>query len=158
MRFSTNEDIEAPVGFCFEQLSDFDALERIAMRRGAEVARLDPSETPAVGATWDIRFVLRGRKRRLMTRLVEHDPPNLIRFEARSDTFEGGLRAELIALSRQRTRIGIVLDLKPRTIPARLLIQSARLTRNRLDRRYKKRVAAFLAEIEMRHQRACGAV
>lgn len=126
------------------------------MRRGAEVARLDPSETPTVGATWDIRFVLRGRKRRLMTRLAEYDAPDLLRFEARSDAFEGGLKVELLALSRRRTRIGVTLDLKPRTIPARLLIQSARLTRNRLDRRYKKRVAAFMAEIEMRHQRACG--
>ena len=57
MKFVAHEDVEAPIDFVFEQMSDFPALERSALRRGAEVQRVDtvPDKTP--GMAWDVAFV-----------------------------------------------------------------------------------------------------
>ena len=41
MRFTTKQDIEAPLDFVYNTMIDFEAWERSAMRRGAEVERTD---------------------------------------------------------------------------------------------------------------------
>lgn len=38
MKFSTRKDIEAPLKFVFNRISDFAAIERQIMRRGVELA------------------------------------------------------------------------------------------------------------------------
>ena len=40
MKFSTKEDIDAPIDAVFDMLCEFDQFERAAMRRGAEVLSL----------------------------------------------------------------------------------------------------------------------
>jgi len=52
MKFSTREDVEAPVDYVFGQISDFGAFERQALRRGADVRRLD-SGPFVTGSAWD---------------------------------------------------------------------------------------------------------
>ena len=41
MKFSTREDIEAPVDHVFAEVSDFAGFERRALRHGADITRLD---------------------------------------------------------------------------------------------------------------------
>ena len=41
MRFTTKQDIEAPLDFVYRTMTDFEGWERAAMRRGAEVERTD---------------------------------------------------------------------------------------------------------------------
>ncbi len=156
MRFSTHSDMEIPIEQAFARLADFDAIERMALRRGADVTRLAAAGLVTAGTTWDTRLVLRGRKRRVMTKLIEFARPNLMQFEARSGAFEADFRVEFMALSRTRTRVGVTLDVRARTLTARLMMQSARLAKNRLNRRFKKRVAAYLLDMEKRHWRVTG--
>jgi ABC-type siderophore export system fused ATPase/permease subunit len=42
------------------------------------------------------------------------------------------------------------LEMKPKTLAARLLVQSLKLARNKLNRRYRKRVAEFVDLLENR--------
>ena len=60
---------------------------------------------------------------------------------------------DLVALSQQRTRMAIVLNLKPKTLSARLLIQSMKLAKANLTKRFKLKVAAYAKSLEDRHRR-----
>ena len=83
MKFSTKEDIEAPIEAVFEMLCDFESVERAAMRRGAEVQRSDTKTAIGVGMSWRGAFNLRGKRRQVDIEMVTFDKPNEMVFECR---------------------------------------------------------------------------
>ena len=156
MKLSTREDIESPAGTVFAAASDFAAFERTALRRGAEVARADLSAPPGPGTAWSIRFPLRGRMRRIVCTLDHFDPPNALSCRIDGSGFGGVMTVNLVALSRGRTRLAVQLEILPRTIAARLLIQTARLNRGAYTRRFVERVQKFAADVELREAQRRG--
>ena len=150
MKFSAKEDIEAPIEQVFTLVSDFEALERAALRRGAEVQRTDSLPRPAVGMTWAASFMMRGRQRNMEVELVAYDPPQSMLFHSTAQGSEADMAFELVALSRGRTRLSLDLELKPRTLSARLLVQSLKLTRSNLNKRFHLRVADYARDLELR--------
>lgn len=153
MKFSTKEDIEAPVDAVFDMLCDFESFERSAMRRGADVQRLDRLTAPGVGMTWHAVFQLRGKRRELELEMVTFERPNEIVLESTSPGLIGQMRFELMALSRARTRIAVELEVKPLNLSARLLVQSMKLAKGSLTRKYKQRVGEYAKGMEERYSR-----
>ena len=154
MKFTAKEDIEAPIDFVFEQMSDFDAMQRAAIRRGATVQRKSgAAQQPGVGMAWHVAFDLRGRRREADVELVEYDPPNGTRFEAKSQGLDASCWIELIPLSPHRTRMKLHLELKPQTLSARLLVQSLKLAKGNLTKRVEGRVADYARTVEDRNRR-----
>jgi hypothetical protein len=153
MKFSTKEDIEAPLEQVFAQISDFEALERAALRRGAEVQRTDSLRKPGVGMRWTAAFMARGRQRQLDILMRSYDPPHGMAFDSVAQGLHSDLRIDLVALSRGRTRLSVDLELKPRSISARLLVQSLKLARTNLNKKFHLRMADFARELEERLRR-----
>ena len=153
MKFSSKEDVEAPIEAVFAMLSEFETFERSAIRRGAEVIRVGDHHAPHVGQAWDARFQMRGRERQTRVTLVRYDPPSGMDFESESDGLTTLLEVELIALSQKRTRISVSFEVKPKTLSARLLVQSMRLAKAKLTKSFKLRVADYARDIEDRHRR-----
>ncbi|MGC1495477.1 MAG: SRPBCC family protein [Sulfitobacter sp.] len=153
MKFATKEDIEAPIEAVFEMLCDFEGFERSAMRRGAEVQRVDNLTTPGVGMTWNAVFEMRGKRRELQVEMVTFDKPNDIILESTSPGLLGKMSFELMALSRSRTRIIVELEVKPLTLSARLLVQSMKLAKASLTRKYKLRVGEYAKGMEERYSK-----
>jgi len=150
MKFSTREDIAAPIDEVFAAVSDFDAFERSALRRGAEVSRADQLTAPAIGMTWQSRFSYRGRSRDVTAVLTDFDAPELLAVSSHSAGLNGVFKVELLQLSMRQTRIAVALELSPNTITARLFLQSLRLAKSSLTRRFKKSVHAFAQDLESR--------
>lgn len=153
MKFSAREDIEAPIDYVFDQVTDFQSFERSALRRGAEVQRVDQLDAPGVGMAWDIAFRLRGKLRELKMELTSLDAPNGLVLSSRSPAMGGDMVIDLVALSRARTRMSVDLELRPKNLSSRLLVQSLKLARSTLTDRYKLRVAGFARELEDRFKR-----
>jgi hypothetical protein len=153
MKFSTNEDIDAPIDAVFEMLSDFETFERAAIRRGAEVQRLDDMSVPGKGMRWAAVFDLRGKRRELELEMVTYDRPNEIVLESTSPGMLGQMSFDLISLSRSRTRVKVELEVKPLNLSARLLVQSLKLAKKSLTQRYKLRVAEYAKSMEDRYAR-----
>lgn len=152
MKFSTREDIEAPIAYVFDRVSDFTAFERRALRQGAEVSRRahGPYHT---GDTWDIAFKFRGRDRKVEARLTRFEPPNELEIESDSDGLNGVTQVALVALSPARTRVLVTCDLRAKTLTARLLLQSLKLAKTKISKRFNARVQDYAEDIEDRFRR-----
>ncbi|MEB8387989.1 SRPBCC family protein [Rhodobacteraceae bacterium KMM 6894] len=153
MKFSTREDIEAPIEYVFSQVSDFPGLERSALRRGAEVQRVDDIDGTGPGMIWDTAFELRGKRRKAQIELVEIDPPHTMRFVSRATSIHGEMSVDLVAMSRGRTRLTLEGELTPQTLAARLIMQSLKLAKSSVTKRFEVRVASFASELEDRYAR-----
>lgn len=154
MKFSSHEDIEAPIDFVFDAVTDFSGFERMALRRGAQLRRLDTLAQPGPGMSWDVIFAFRGKTRRLIADIVDYAPPERVEFAGVSPSFELSVLISTLALSRRRTRMTMALVVRPRSLGARLMVQSARLGRGGLARKYAERLRLFSAEIEARAAQA----
>ncbi|PRY93681.1 hypothetical protein BCF33_2563 [Hasllibacter halocynthiae] len=151
MKLSNREDVEAPIGFVWRDLADFAAHERAILRRGADIERLDDGGEAAPGAAWRITYEFRGRPRETRLRLVDMDPPHALRFVSGTGGVSGDVGVDLVELSPRRTRIVLGIELRPTTIPGRILVQSLRLAKQQLNRRLGERMRGYAQDLSRRH-------
>ena len=147
MKFSAREDIEAPIDHVFARVTDFAGFERQIMRRGADVRRIDAGQPVQAGSSWDVAFSYRGRERRVLATVARLDPPTTIAIDMAASGLDGVTLIDLVALSPQRTRLSVSIELSARTLSARLLLQSLKLAKSNLTSRFKARVADLAKDI-----------
>lgn len=153
MKFSTKEDVDAPIDAVFDMMCDFEMFERAAMRRGAEVQRIDTKPEAGVGVAWRAAFSMRGKRRQVEVEVITFEKPSEMVMECRSDGLLCLMTVELVALSKSRTRIGVSFDIKPLNLSARLLVQSLKLGKTALTKKYKLRVAEYAKSLEDRYKK-----
>lgn len=147
MKLSTREDIEAPIGKVYEAVTNFDSFERQMLRRGIDVTRDENCPPPNIGARWRAQVKWRKRRHEVEAELVSVDPCDGYAIESRGAGIVCLAVVDLVPLSKGRTRLLVSVDLKPTTLSSRLFIQTLKLTKGSLTRRFKKRVAKFSESI-----------
>lgn len=147
MKFSTRQDTDLPADALFDAVSDFGRMERILVRRGANVRRLDPAQEPGAGMAWDVAFDLRGKRREVRLDVVQFDRPEKIVMRGMSDPLELTLDMTVIALTRTKSRLIFELNVKPRNMRARLMLQTAKLGKSQLDKKFAQRVGEFVSDL-----------
>lgn len=152
MKLTTRQDIEAPLEHVWSQITNFQHFEKMAMQRGADVERVDKSRENGPGTAWRIGFSYRGKARRLTLRLVDLAANSYADYALDSPSLQGTARFELLSLAPRRTRMAVVLDVRPKTLAARLVIQSLRLAKRRVQRRFDAKGAKLAQMIEERLQ------
>jgi hypothetical protein len=158
MKLSTRDDIEAPLDFVFAELSDFEGWETAALRRGADVVRADARRGSGVGMGWKVQFVYRGKPRAMTIHLTDLAAPTRLAFQGEATTVEGGMTIELVELSARRTRVVVGTEVKPRTLAARLVLQSLKLAKGKVQKKFDTRVAQLCRDIENRYRARTGRV
>jgi uncharacterized protein YndB with AHSA1/START domain len=153
MKLTTRQDIEAPLDVVYARLTDFENFERMAMRRGAEIERTDRLKKPDVGMAWRIRFTFRGKARSVAVRFADAEPGSHLAWAFESPNVDGTLKIELVSLSARRTRMTMTSEVRPKSLAARLVLQSLRLAKGRIQRKFDV-VAGKLANRIEEHYRA----
>ncbi|MEM9852339.1 MAG: SRPBCC family protein [Pseudomonadota bacterium] len=154
MQFTSTQDINAPLDYVFQQLTDFDAYESFALRRGAQVQRKDNIPSKGIGLTWNVVGEFRGKVRDVDIQVVEYRPDNILKFMITSKGIDAAADFEAMALTRKQSRIKSTLNVTPKTISARLVLQSAKLAKQSLNRRYNNRFATFSNYIENNYNKS----
>ncbi|MFT7057545.1 MAG: carbon monoxide dehydrogenase subunit G [Pseudorhodobacter sp.] len=152
MKFTTKEDIEAPLAFVYSAISDFNYWERAAMRRGADVNRTDRLHKAGAGMGWKIDFQYRGKLRNLEVNLLEMIDEQRLAFSMLGKPANGTLSIDMAEMGPKRTRIRIAAEVKPNTLAARVFIQSLRLAKAKVNRKFELRFAQVAADIEDRYR------
>ncbi|MEL6913838.1 MAG: SRPBCC family protein [Pseudomonadota bacterium] len=156
MKISSREDVSLPIAAMFLAVSDFGAFERRVLRRGAEVSRTDPPSGPGKGSTWEAQFQFRGRERDLTARVTEYDAPSQITVASRSGGLRGEFTVSLVALTPKKTRMIVGLELSPTNLSARLFVQSLKLAKSTISRRFEAAVEDYARGLERSHDGAEG--
>ncbi|MEF9604662.1 hypothetical protein O4J55_20955 [Paracoccus sp. PXZ] len=147
MKFSTRRDIDLAAEGLFRTASNFDAIERLLVRRGATVRRLDDLDAPGVGMRWLIGFDWRGRHREVTAEVAQLDAPEVVVIKGSSDQFDLIIRMTVVALTRAKSRLIFETEAHPRSMKARLMLQTAKLGKAQLDRKFARRVGDFIAQL-----------
>lgn len=150
MRLSTKEDVEAPIDFVWNLLSDFVIWEHAAQRRGVEVQRLEGTPQSGPGMAWLVRFGYQGKPREIDLRLAGVEPGQRLIFEGTGHSVRAHLTLEFVEIGPRRTQVAVVSDVKPMTITARVVVQSLRLAKGKIQHKFEHRIAGFAADIEDR--------
>lgn len=144
MKFSTRHDTRIAAPELFAHLSDFPRLERLLGDSGVALGRIDPAADPGTGIGWHLAFDWRGRRREMRLDVTDFQRPERIVMTGRSELFDMVIEQTVIALARDRSRLMFELDIRPRTMRARLMLQTAKLGKAQLDRRFDRRIGDYV--------------
>jgi hypothetical protein len=156
MKLTAKTDLDAPISFVYECLSDHASWEREAVERGIDVEH--PSDMPVsgLGSGWLLRLPYRGKLVKILLRLVQMVRDESLEFDFQSQSIEGDLGVSLMALSPRRTRMQLSIDVRPRTLAARLFLNTLRLARGRVQAKVEMRVKQMGMQIQNRYARNRG--
>lgn len=150
MKFSAKEDISAPIEQVFDAIADFDSVERAVLRRGIDVTRLDDLNSPGVGMSWDASFDFKGKPRQVSATISQFKRPEVIVMSTDSGGLQGVATVELVSLNPRTTRMAVAVELSPTNLTSRLFLQSLRLAKANLTKRFKKGVHRYAETIQSR--------
>lgn len=148
MKFSSRTEIDAPPQDVFARLSDFDRIEAMARERDVTVERLDDLSNGPSGARWQIVFDYRGKNRTCEADIAAFVQNEQIAARGQMEGLTVFGNVELVEYEAGKTRMFCTVDLKPTTMRARLLVQSLKLAKSALDKRFAKRLTQFGKRIE----------
>ena len=146
MKFVAKEDVALPQQVLFDLMADFQMFERVAIRRGVEITR-SGSMASSDGLKWDCTFEFRGRDRMACVHLDEFSAPEKMAFLITKPALDNRVEITVSALSKKQSRFQVSTVLEPKTLTARLLIQSMKLARSKYNKRFQKRVAEVANEL-----------
>lgn len=133
MKFKVSEDVEAPQALVWARFTDFSGFEQDARARGATIIRVGNWTTATEGVEWRGDVTIRGKERALSAKVTRLAPKDLCLIESRVGGMACSYEMTLVPLSAEVTRVSLTLDLAADTLAARLLLQTLKLARSRVQ-------------------------
>lgn len=146
MKFSCQEDIDAPLEAAFAAVADLDYIERQLLRRGIEIMRTDALVEPGPGMGWAGDLSWRGQIFPVTAQVADWAPPDMAQMSALSGSLSAELQARFTALSRGSTRTRIGLTITASGFRDRMLLQTLKLAKPRLDRQFSQIVSTYIRD------------
>lgn len=147
MKFVATEDIAVPIDTVWARVSDLEGFERRAAARVGGIARTPPGPA-GQGTKWSGKAEIMGKTRKIDVVAATLDAPTQLVAEAGTDGMTVTIQVDLEEKGPRLTRLTVTTEAKARSLAARLMLQSAKLARTTMAKRYKTRVADFAARVE----------
>jgi|SRR6056297_2955219 len=153
MIFETREEVDVPRDFAFDRFADFTRYEQAARGYGADIRRVNGFTEVAEGVSWRGSVVVRGK-----TRGVEATVTDLTRpAHAQMVTTVGGMRVDVDLvfeeIGPQTTRVFAKAQLVATTLASRLILQTVKLARKKIQTKIDSRIVALANQFEHEYRR-----
>lgn len=142
MKFSTREDIDAPIDAVWDAVTNVRDFERRAIRKGSDVRATSEGEI-GLGSGWTATFDYRGIQQELELVVTGFEAPQLLEVDSNVSGMDGTLTVELVALSQGATRLMLSIELRPATLNGRLLYQTLKFGKGPLSKLFTTSVHRF---------------
>ena len=142
--------VNAPMDWAFTALCDHRFFAARAAANGVTVTSPDTPDTPFADRTWQASGPFRGRPRTADISIKSIAAPVRLQLISTVSNIEAHTDIEFLETGRRRTRMKIRVGLLPRSMTARLIVQSLRFSRPRLTRRLDKATTRFAKMISRR--------
>lgn len=150
MKFSTREDIDAPIERVFAALTDFDHFAGILRSRGTRVTRTDRIAGPAAGMAWTADPEIRGKRRAVVASITEFADGKGYVVTSATSGLDCVATVDLTAITTDRTLLQVTFEIRPATISGRILLQPLKLAKASLNEKFAARIARYAADIGSR--------
>lgn len=154
MKLTAKIDLEVPAAFVFDTLTDNASWEREAIRNGVEVSRPPGAPDRGLGAAWQMRGHYKGKPRKVLIVIEELVQDQRIGLSLDSPSIDGTARLEVMVLSPRRSRLRVDLEIKPKTLAARLFVNTMRLAKGRVQARFERGLGQLGTRIKDRYERS----
>ena len=147
MKFETSGDISAPTQYVCESITTGRAIERFEQQRGVVNQRSTPTALTGFGQCWSAAFKFRNTLWQAQVGVVGFNPPKTLAFKSVIRGLASEVMISFTALSNGQTRLTFDLDLLPKSLSARIFVQSLKVVRDKIDARFAAGVGAFVQDI-----------
>ena len=148
MKFSTRQDIDVPAHRVFSRATEYARFERLIQRRGIALRRISDCSETGAGPAWAAELTYRGHSRAVDAAMYAVEPNQHLAVKGATSGVDFVLTMDIVELSLTKSRMIFGLDLRPATLPARLMVQSLRLNKATLDRKFAERVSKFVQLVQ----------
>ena len=153
MIFETREEVDVPRDFAFSRFADFTRYEAAARGYGADIRRVNGFTELAEGVSWRGSVTVRGKTRGVEATVTRLDRPS----HASMETVVGGMTlvVDLVfeELAPDRTLVQVSANLRATTLAARLIMQTVKLARRKIQSRIDSRIVALANQYEDEYRR-----
>ncbi|PRY23110.1 polyketide cyclase/dehydrase/lipid transport protein [Aliiruegeria haliotis] len=147
MKFSTREEIDAPVQDVWKAVTDTATFEERARGKGVQVTAGQEADALKPGDSWSAEFDFHGMSRKMEVNVTNLKAPVAYDIASRVSGVNSLLSVQLEALPKDRTRMALALDLTPASVPGRVLIQTLKLAKATLDKRFRRAIRRFAKDL-----------
>ncbi len=157
MDFSAEQNVRVPSEFAFRKATDHAFFARLARDRGVAMEPLVPFTRLAEGCGWRVAGTIRDRQIDCDLVIDEFDPGKAFAIRTHYRGADLFLAVEFESLGGRGSRLYADLSVEARTLPARLALKAASLTRGRLEKRFRRSVRRAALWLEAEHAAETGA-
>lgn len=145
MEMNSKQDIDAPVEFVYDYLTNFASHQKRAILAGIDAK---PNLTGPEVYSWNLDFEWRNKERKMKLMVANLQRPESMNLSGDSSNLLAEVDLKLLELSPKLTRMRVKASINGKTLRARLMVQSARLAKQTIQKRLQNRLAGLGSEIE----------
>lgn len=152
MKFDYSRIIDVPVGFAFDQATDFNKFEAVGIGSMSPFVPTGDIRAPQIGARWKITSEFQGRDRRYSLELRELVKNERVVLGNGSQKFDVEAVFTFTPAQNEATLFGFAFEASAKTITGRLILQTLQLARGRIEGKMSESFDKMATEIESSHQ------